>query len=274
MKIYIVADLEGVSGVSGFDVYGDRLPGDVEKKRRAVDLWAGEVNAAIGGSLAAGAREILVLDNHGSGDNLQLDLLDPPAQLIQGRRRPTWLPLLDASVDALLFVGQHAKAGTQQGFLCHTYSRKHLQRILLNGREIGEIGLVAGIAGTHGVPTVFLSGDQRAADEAGDLVPGIESAAVKQGLSMHACLSLSCCEARQLIRARVESGLAKRASIAPLIFGGPFELLVDYKLSESWRIPARRMLRPRGDGRWAGIRRLKLTGPSLPPLWDRFVGIS
>ena len=37
MKVYIVADLEGVSGVGGFDVYGDALPGEVEKKRQIVE---------------------------------------------------------------------------------------------------------------------------------------------------------------------------------------------------------------------------------------------
>lgn len=273
MKVYIVADLEGVSGVGGFDVLGDVLPGEVEKRRRWIELWIQEVNAAIQGCLSAGAEEVLVLDNHGSGDSLPLGLLDPPARLLHGRQRPTWLPLLEGSIDALVFVGQHAGAGSG-GHLCHTYSRVRLRRVRLNGREIGEIGLVAGIAGAHGVPVVFLSGDQTAVEEAREWIPGVGTAAVKQGLSRQACASLPCGEARELIRKGVEQSLAAPGRAAPLALAPPFELLVDYRFRDCWRVWARVLL-DRGSGlRPAGVNCLKLVGDCLPRLWDRFIGLS
>jgi len=274
MKIYIVADIEGVSGVSGFDIFGDRFPGEVEKKKRAVELWVKELNAAIEGGLVSGATEILVLDNHGPGDSLFLGSLLSPARLIHGRGRPTWLPFLDESVEALLFVGQHARAGTPTGHLCHTYSRTRLRRVRLNSREIGEIDLVAGIAGARGVPVVFLSGDRRAAEEVRELVPGIGTAVVKEGLSRQACASLSCEQSRALIRREVEIALSRTTRPAPLVFPAPFELVVDYVFKDSWRPLARCLLHPRKGVRWAGWGRLKIADDSLPRLWDRFVGLS
>ena len=233
-----------------------------------------EVNAAIEGALAAGATDILVLDNHGSGNSLPLDLLVPPAKLIQGRNRPTWLPLLDASVAALLFVGQHARAGAAQAHLSHTYSRQHLRCVRLNGREIGEIGLAAGIAGIAGVPAVFISGDHAAVEEAREWIPGIESGVVKVGLSGGACLSRPCGEARDMIRAGVERGLSKRARLSPVVFEGPVELVVDYSLKDSWRAPARSLLQPGSGARWAGWGRLRMVDQNLIRLWDRFIGLS
>lgn len=272
MKVYIVADLEGVSGVGGFDVLGDELPGKVEKRKRWIELWMQEVNAAVQGCLEAGAREVLVLDNHGPGDSLPLGSLAPPARLIHGLQRPTWLPLLDGSVDALVFVGQHARVGSA-GHLCHTYSRTRLRRVQLNDREIGEIGLVAGIAGTHGVPVVFLSGDQVAAEEAREWVPGMGTVAVKQGLSLRTCASLPCGEARELIREEVAQSLMTRDQVAPLALEPPFTLTVDYPFKDGWR-PLARVLLGRGSGlRLAGLMRLRLSDDCLPRLWDRFIGL-
>lgn len=274
MKAYIIADIEGVAGVEGFDIYGDRYPGEVAKKKRIVELWCAELNAAIDGALAAGAKEILVLDNHGSGDSLNAELLHPPAQLIHGLKRPTWLPLLDESVDVLLFVGQHAMAGTVNGHLCHTYSRKRLARVRLNGQDIGEIGIALGIAGTYGIPAVFISGDDKAVEEAKELVEGIESAVVKQGLSLHACLSLSCQEAQERIREGVAKGLARRGEYEPVLPDETMELVVNYRHVDFWRAPLRRFRHPLSGLKWHGLNGLKLVGNNLPALWDRFIGLA
>jgi D-aminopeptidase len=77
-----------------------------------------EVAAACEGLLAGGATEVVVLDNHGSGNpaNIAADTL--PA----GARLETW-NLWDVpqhGVDAMLQVGYHARGGVD-GFLSHTY---------------------------------------------------------------------------------------------------------------------------------------------------------
>lgn len=270
MKVYVVADLEGVSGVGGFDVRDVASALAADRRGRWLELWAGEVNAAVEGAVAAGAGQVLVLDNHGSGDSLPADLLHASARLVHGTARPTWLPLLDDSVHAVLIVGQHAMAGCPRGHLCHTYSRRRLDRVSLNGTEIGEIGLIAGIAGEAGVPVVFLSGDDGAAAEMGGLARQVETVAVKQSLSRRACVSLSPGESRERIRAGVGRALARRDGIAPVCFAPPLWLRVRYRRRDGWRAGARWLKGGLRDGWWG--RELRLSGDRLGPLWDRFVG--
>lgn len=272
MKIYIIADLEGVSGVDGYDVFSRRLPGDVEKRGSFVDYWVDELNAAIEGAVAAGATEIVLLDNHSAGSTIPRGRLAGPARLVHGSGRPTWLPSLDSSFDALLFVGQHAMANTTNGHLCHTYSRRRISKVILNGREIGEIGLGAGIAGYCGVPLVFLSGDDKAVAEARDLVPAVTTATVKLGLSTKNCASVPREEAVDLIRNGVDLALNDISSRSPVTFDTPLKLSVVYRWRESWRAAAKSILRPR-SGRISGLRRLTITGHNLPEMWDRLIGL-
>ena len=207
MKVYIIADLEGVSGVASYDTFSNSLPGDTERKREYVDYWVDEINAAVSGAVAAGATEIVLLDNHSAGSTIPRGRLVGPARLVHGSGRPTWLPFLDATFDALLFVGQHARANTSNAHLCHTYSRRRISKVILNGCEIGEIGLGAGIAGYYGVPLAFVSGDDKAVTEARELVPTVATATVKFGLSMGSCASVPREEAVGLIRGGVELAL-------------------------------------------------------------------
>jgi len=270
MRLYIVADLEGVSGVGGYDLRREKVAGAVGRREKWLDLWVEEVNAAIEGAKEVGAEQIYVLDNHGPGDNIPLAKLAAPAQLIHGGGRPTWMPLLDETLDGLIFIGQHARVGSG-GHLCHTYSRQRLRRVRLNKRDIGEIGLVAGIAGKHGVPVVFLSGDDHAVAEVQEWIPGISSATVKRSLSRQTCLSLPREEAHALIRSGVARGLRQRGDIPPTVFSAPLELMVDYRFRDSWRVLVRRCLYPTSGVRMAGWGRLKIVDSDLSRLWDRFL---
>ena len=95
-------------------------------------------------------------------------------------------------------------------------------------------------ASYFGVPSIFLSGDQAAADEAKALVPNIETAAVKAGLQRGPAAGLSGDEnrqfngaaihlhptkARQLIKEGVRRALAKRSEIKPFWLEPPYELI-------------------------------------------------
>jgi len=77
-----------------------------------------EVAAACEGLLAGGATEVVVLDNHASGNpaNISAEALPP------GARIETWnvWDLPEHGVDAMLQVGYHARGGVD-GFLSHTY---------------------------------------------------------------------------------------------------------------------------------------------------------
>ena len=73
MKVFIVSDIEGVSGVTkpGQTVGGAPM---YEESRR---LYTEEINAAVRGAKAAGATEIVAMDCHGAGDEWTFNSLIP-----------------------------------------------------------------------------------------------------------------------------------------------------------------------------------------------------
>src|SRR5437762_7414654 len=119
MKVYVSADLEGISGVvSGAEA--DPLTPEWARTRR---LMMGEVNAAIEGALEAGATEILVNDSHSSMKNLILEDLHPAATLLSGSVKPySMMAGLDASYEAAFFIGYHARAGPSPAIIDHTFA--------------------------------------------------------------------------------------------------------------------------------------------------------
>ena len=175
MKVYIMTDLEGVAGVTNFEDWCGPSGRYYEVGK---ELLTREVNAAIDGLFAGGATEVVVADGHGYGGINGL-LLDPRAELMRGW--PTGYPLLlDEGYDAVAWVGQHAKAGTERAHLAHTQYFGYID-LTINGISIGEFGQVALCASELAVPSIFMSGDRAAALEAQALVPGIEVVAVKRG---------------------------------------------------------------------------------------------
>ncbi|MFA4016411.1 MAG: hypothetical protein RUDDFDWM_001514 [Candidatus Fervidibacterota bacterium] len=214
MKVYIVTDLEGVSGICLFEQTREKQPELYEEARR---LLMGEVNAAVQGCLDGGATEIVVLDGHGGGFNFIPEEMHPDAQFITGTHRPTWLVGLDESFDAVLCIGFHAMMGTKNGVLHHTQSSKMESRYWYNGIEMGEIGQVALIAGHYDVPVVMVSGDKAACDEAKQLLgEEIVTVAVKEGYSRHCAKMLSPKRARELIREGAKEAMRRIRHCKPL----------------------------------------------------------
>src|SRR3954471_3160207 len=80
LKVYISADMEGIGGVSTWDIQADPKGREYEKFRRLMTL---EVNAGMAGAFDAGATEVLVSDSHGDAQNIDLELLDKRARLIR-----------------------------------------------------------------------------------------------------------------------------------------------------------------------------------------------
>ena len=221
MKIYMMTDLEGVSGVVDFE---NRIDDSRENQRkRAImrRLLTGEVNAAIGGLFDGGATEVIVNDGHGAGYTIDFEQVDPRVTVVHGSHRPFWLPELDGRFDAVVFVGAHARACTPGGVLYHTQS-KDVKRTTVNGLEVGELGQAALIAGHFDVPMVLVTGDAAACAEASALIPGIETVAVKKGLSRFSALAIPPERARAMIRQGAGASLARTPHIAPLRLPPPY----------------------------------------------------
>ena len=216
MKIYILTDLEGVSGVARWDQTGADTPGYPQ----AVRLMTEELRACVEGiQIAEPDADIWVWDAHGCG-SVDFERFPRGARLLNNAHIPP-PSHLDESFDALFFLGQHAKAGTLNGNLAHSYSSKSIEYIRINGVEVGEFGARAALAGALGVPTVFVSGDDTMMAEARALVPGIFRAQVKTGLGPQIALHLAPEDARDLIRSAAAEATAHVHDIPPYVIPGP-----------------------------------------------------
>ena len=82
--------------------------------------------------------------------------------------------------------------------------------MVVNGREVGESGILAGIAGSFETPVVLVSGDRAACDELTDLLgPSLATAPVKSGLDRYATRTLPPADARDLIERTSASAMAE-----------------------------------------------------------------
>ena len=181
IKIYIVTDLEGASGVYSFEQA--REPG-TPLNQKAREYLMGDLAAVIRGLRDAGAGEILVLDGHGSGSFIP-DLMESGAKYITGQH-PPGCPLwgLDKTYSGLIIVGQHAMMGTPDGVLCHTQSSKSENRYWYNDVESGELAQCAACAGHFNVPLIMVTGDEATCRETKHFVgDDCVSVAVKNGIA-------------------------------------------------------------------------------------------
>jgi D-amino peptidase len=189
-----------------------------------------EANAAVDGALAAGATQVLVNDSHWFMRNLLAEELHPAAELCAGDPKPqSMMQGIDTGFDAVVFVGYHARAGTPNAILDHTYADR-IHEVRLNGTPVGELGLNAALAGVHGVPIACVSGDAALAAEAKDLLgEAVATVVVKQAVSRHAARSVAPVVACRMIREEVTRALARPHR--PFTVPAPITLAVDFALT-------------------------------------------
>jgi D-amino peptidase len=182
VRIYIMTDLEGASGVYQFAQ--TREAGPLGEK--AKEYLMGDIAAVVRGLRAGGATDIVVLDGHGSGAFVP-HLMEPGAKYITGKSRPGWLTDLDGSFAGIVQLAAHAMNGTPDGVLCHTQSSRTENRYWYNGVESGELAQCAAIAGNCGVPTILVTGDEAVCREAHKFFgPACVTVAVKRGFAREA----------------------------------------------------------------------------------------
>jgi D-amino peptidase len=218
VKVFISVDLEGISGVYA-EAQTDVRTAEYQVARRYMQA---DVEAAVEGALAAGAAEVVISDGHEHGSNLAFDWMPPGVSLISGSPSPlSMMHGVDGGFDAALLVGYHARAGTTAAILEHTYSYDIFRVRVDEYLEVGEVGINAALAGLFGVPVVFVSGDDKVAEEARELLPGVGCAVVKYGGYRTSARQLSPDEAHAAIRDGVARALGDRAAWPkPLDFTG------------------------------------------------------
>jgi D-amino peptidase len=218
MKILIATDMEGITGVTTWDQV---TPGHAEYARFR-RLMTQDVNAAIRGAYDAGAEEVIVADGHWNGANILIEELDPRACLNTGSPSPfSMMQGIDETVDGVMFVGYHARNGSPDAILDHTWSSRTVANVWLNDLLTGEYGLNAAVAGHFGVPIIMVSGDQTACAQVVELLGEVETAVVKQASGRFAAECLAPAVTHDMICLSAERAVERLAEgEAP----DPFEL--------------------------------------------------
>jgi D-amino peptidase len=234
VKVFVVSDMEGVSGITKWQ----QTSGGHAMYEEGRRLYTGEINAAVRGAKAAGATEIVVMDCHGAGEgwtfnSLIPEELDPACEFVVQNEWTEYTAFLETGVDAALFVGMHAMAGTRDGVLAHTVSGSSWWRLRFNGVEVGETGINAALCGAWGCPVLLVTGDEASCREGTELLGGgLTTVAVKTGLGRFSARQFPAAKARELIEDGARRALGDLKAVAPYDPGSPCEITVDFNTSD------------------------------------------
>jgi D-amino peptidase len=231
MRVHVIGDMEGVSGIVRFEQTKGGAPLYDEGRR----LYTEEINAAVRGARAAGAKEIVVMDCHGAGqewsfNSLVPDLLDPDCEYVVQDNWTEYTEFLETGCDAALLVGMHARAGTRTGVLNHTVVGRDYQNLRFNGTLVGEVGIHAALCGTWECPVLLVTGDEAVCNEGRELLGnGLTIVAVKRGTGAASARQIPPVRARELIEEGARKALADLKAVAPWDPGRPCEITVEFK---------------------------------------------
>src|SRR5260221_17179 len=162
MRVVIFCDMEGISCIE----HWDQVTGGKALYEECRKLYTDEMNAAVRGARAAGAREIDVVDCHGAGGAYSFksflpDRLEAGAQYIFGYPWARYIAPFEQGCDHILLVGVDGMEAHAVCVLCHTVSSEAWYNAWINDSLVGERGILAVIAGCWDVPAFFVSGDNR-----------------------------------------------------------------------------------------------------------------
>ncbi|QAT42977.1 M55 family metallopeptidase [Aminipila luticellarii] len=212
MKVFISADIEGVTGVTswGETRYGGQ---GYEAACRQMTL---EVAAACRAAMKLG-YEVVVKDGHEDALNIDMTELPKGVQLIRGwmSSPASMMGGLDESFDAVVYIGYHSPEGTDTSSLAHTGEHEWFNYIKINGELASEFLYNALLATDYKVPSVFLSGDEGMCQLAKKSHPEIITVATKKGIG-NASWNIHPEEAIENIEAGVEKALKANVGLRPV----------------------------------------------------------
>ena len=189
MKLFVMTDMEGISGIHLMSQVKKEFPADYAYGKR---LLMDEINFVVDALFSLGTDEVVVRDGHAGGCNIDMGEMD-------GR------------------IGQHSMAGTLNGFLDHTMNSMEWFRYKINGMDAGEIAILASRAGARNVPVLTVTGDYMAVLEAEKLLGkgDVSCAVVKDGIGRNWANCLPIQKARQAIYEALKEGVQKIGKVQP-----------------------------------------------------------
>ena len=257
-RIFIMSDMEGVAGITKWE----QCEGGHKMYDEARKLYTEEINAAVRGAFDGGATEVVVMDCHGAGkgwtfNSLIHEDLDPRCEYVVQRHWTEYIDFLEEGCDGALFVAMHARAGTENGVLCHTVSGTQWHTLKFNGVEVGETGINAALCGQYGTPVWLVTGDEQTCAEARDLLGrNLKTVAVKKGIGRFSARHVPPARAREMIQQAAAEAVANPPKVKPYDPGKPYEIEVhlhDPNHTEVYRwlpdveITGPRTIKTRGD---------------------------
>ncbi len=256
MKILILGDMEGVSGIVHWDQVDHKSPMYQEGRR----LYTEELNAAARGAFSAGAETVLMVDSHGAGaagtmggpafNSIIPDLVHEEAEFITHHGWGNIIETLKEGWDAVFYVGIHVRTGHPKGVLSHTIATTHWFNIFINHQIVGEIGVMAALCAHFKVPMVLVTGDNHTCEEAAEFLGDtVHTVAVKKGLSRFAARNISPVKARRLIEEGAQHALSTLKDRKPLSISSPVEIKMEIVTAENMdkyrRIAGVELIEPR-----------------------------
>ncbi|MCL2362838.1 MAG: M55 family metallopeptidase [Defluviitaleaceae bacterium] len=226
MKIFISADIEGVTTTTSWD--------DCDNESGSYSLHAtqmtDEVLACIQGAKNAGATQIVVKDAHDSATNIDPTRMPSGVSLL---RKWSGHPYsmaegVDKSFDAAMFIGYHSAAGRGGNPMAHTINGGGIYSIRINGKIASEFTIYSWACALEGVPTVFLSGDKTLCEDYKDLHPKLVTCAVKDGIGA-TTVNYSVEDTLKNITELSEQALKQNLKNALASLPKRFEIEVEYK---------------------------------------------
>ncbi len=225
MRVYISADLEGITGVSEWE--------ETHKGGQYYELYreqmTKEVVAACEGAIEAGADYIMVKDAHEDGKNLIHSMLPRGVKVISGWSNHPYgmVEGLDESYDAVILIGYHSGASSNGSPLAHTLWPDVIKNVIINGEDADEFLIHAHACYMLGVPIVAISGDGDLMRSVRKFNPLIKTVAVQEGfggaiVSIHPDLAVE----------RIRKGVKKSLeSLQEYTFEKPeeYEMIIEFK---------------------------------------------
>ena len=256
-----MSDIEGVAGIVKWAQTG----GDQTLYHEARKLYTEEINAAVRGAKAAGAKEIVVMDCHGAGGDYTFNSLlpaelDPDCEFVIQNEWTEYTEFLEEGCDAALMVGMHAMAGTPDGVLSHTVSGQAWQNLRFNGTLVGETGINAALCGHWGCPVLLVTGDRAVCREGRELLgEALTTVEVKVGLGRFSARNIPAVRAREMIEDGAKRALKNLKAVQPYDPGRPCEIeieftspdrLEEYRNRKNVEVTGARSIVARGDDWW------------------------
>lgn len=225
MKLFISADIEGVTGIVNWDETNLANP----QNKYFCHQMTREVAAACEAAIEAGADEILVKDAHGSARSIDPSALPEKVRIVRGWTRNPYVMMagLDDTFDGVFLIGYHSAAGMNGNPLAHTMDTNNVY-VKINGQFASELLINTYAAALFDVPVVFVSGDKMLCEHATALNENVATAAVSEGIG-NASISIHPDMSLRLIKSKVLDVLKSDVSRCKVKLPESFNVEIMYR---------------------------------------------